>query len=85
MHQLLPQADNETQSVMVKFLQDNDSRLRTATVWTLVNLTSPSNPGASGRVAKLKNAGVIHQLKTMVSDPCLDVKVNIEYHDLDSC
>lgn len=77
MHQLLMQADPDALSIVVKFLQNNDSQLRIAAVWALVNLTSPSNPGAFGRVVRLRNAGVVQQLKTMVTDTCLDVKVNI--------
>ena len=71
MHQLL------LQSVIIKHLQNNDSRLRTAAVWALVNLTFPGSPGANGRVIKLRNAGITSQLKNMVNDPCLDVKVVI--------
>ncbi|CAK9164686.1 unnamed protein product [Ilex paraguariensis] len=74
MHQLFPQAGNNSNSVMVKFLRSNDSRLRTAASWALVNLSFPSCPGASGRVIKLRNAGVVSQLKNMMNDPCLDVK-----------
>ena len=75
MHQLLPQIGDTTQLIIIKHLQNNDSRLRTAAVWALVNLTFPSSPGAHGRVVKLRNAGITSQLKNMVNDPCLDVKV----------
>ncbi|KAJ4825384.1 hypothetical protein Tsubulata_012539 [Turnera subulata] len=75
MHQLLPQVDNGTQSFMMKFLQSNDSRLRTAAVWAIVNLTFPACPGAFSRVVKLKNAGIESQIRNMVNDPCLDVKL----------
>lgn len=77
MHQLLMQAVPDAFSIVVKFLQNNDCQLRIAAVWALVNLTSPSSPGAFGRVVILRSAGVVQQLKTMVTDPCLDVKVNI--------
>lgn len=76
MHQLFPPSSNDTHSVVFKFLQSHDSQLRTAAVWALVNLTFPSGPGAFHRVVKLRNSGVLSQLKNMVNDPCLDVKVS---------
>ncbi|KAF5959804.1 hypothetical protein HYC85_001013, partial [Camellia sinensis] len=75
MDQLFPQIGDNIQSIMIKLLQSNDSRLRTACVWTVVNLTFPSSPGAHSRVAKLQNACITSQLKDMVNDPCRDVKV----------
>lgn len=84
MHQLFPQADNGMHSFVIKFLQSNDGQLRTAAVWTVVNLTFPSSPGAYGRLVKLRNAGVVSQIKNMVNDPCLDVKVGIIYVMLDT-
>ncbi|XP_022873639.1 armadillo repeat-containing protein 8-like isoform X3 [Olea europaea var. sylvestris] len=75
MNQLFPQCWNNTQTSFIKFLQSTDSRLRIAAVWALVNLTFPNSPGACRRVIKLLNAGIISQLKTMVNDPCLDVKL----------
>lgn len=75
MQQLLSQVNNETQSFIIKFLQSNDSRLRTAAVWAVVNLTFPSSPGAFCRLVKLRSAGVVPQIRNMVNDPCLDVKV----------
>ncbi|KAL2510840.1 ARM repeat superfamily protein [Abeliophyllum distichum] len=75
MDQLFPQVGNDTQTILIKFLQSTDSRLRIAAVWALVNLTFPNSPGACGRVIKLRNAGIVSQLKTMVNDPCLDVKL----------
>ena len=81
MHQLMTPADPDTLSIVVKFLQNSDSQLRVAAVWALVNLTSPSSPGAFARVVRLRNAGVVQQLKTMVTDPCLDVKVNMSIID----
>ncbi|XP_021279430.1 armadillo repeat-containing protein 8 isoform X3 [Herrania umbratica] len=75
MHQLFPQMVDKNESFMINFLQSNDSQLRTATVWTIVNLTCPSSPGAFGRLVKLRNAGIVSQIKHMVNDPCVDVKV----------
>jgi hypothetical protein len=75
MHQLLPQVNDGARSFILKFLQNNDSRLRTAAMWAIINLTFPSSPGASGRVVKLRNAGIVCQIKTMVNDPCVDVEV----------
>ncbi|KAF3666337.1 putative armadillo repeat-containing protein 8-like isoform X2 [Capsicum annuum] len=75
MQELFPPLANDSESVMLKFLHSDDSRLRTAAVWALVNLTFPSSSGAFGRVMKLRNAGVVSQLKNMVNDPCLDVKL----------
>ncbi|OIS99082.1 hypothetical protein A4A49_03655 [Nicotiana attenuata] len=75
MQELFPPLANDSESIMFKFLHSDDSRLRTAAVWTLVNLTSPSSSGASGWVMKLRNAGIFSQLKNMVNDPCLDVKL----------
>jgi hypothetical protein len=57
-------------------LQSSDSRLRTAALWVIVNLTFPSCPGAFGRLVQLKNAGIISQIRNMVHDSCLDVKVS---------
>ncbi|XP_058224207.1 uncharacterized protein LOC131333588 [Rhododendron vialii] len=78
MHQLFPQDGSTTQPIMIKHLQNKNSQLRTAAAWALVNLTFPSNLGASSRVAKLRNAGVTSQLKNMVNDPCLDVKLRVK-------
>ncbi|KAI3461100.1 hypothetical protein Pfo_017763 [Paulownia fortunei] len=75
MNQLFPQAGNGTETILVKFLQSSNSQLRTAAVWAIVNLTLPSSPGACGRVTELWNAGIVSQLKNMVNDPCLDVKL----------
>ncbi|XP_016515547.1 uncharacterized protein LOC107832234 isoform X2 [Nicotiana tabacum] len=74
MQELFPPLANDSESIMFKFLHSDDSRLRTAAVWTLVNLTSPSSSGASGWVMKLRNAGIVSQLKNMVNDPCLDLR-----------
>ncbi|KAL3828189.1 hypothetical protein ACJIZ3_016991 [Penstemon smallii] len=75
MDQLFPKTINDKETVLVMFMQSADSRLRTAAVWALVNLTFPSSPGACGRVTKLQNAGIVCQLKNIVNDPCLDVKL----------
>ncbi|KAF3452534.1 hypothetical protein FNV43_RR02967 [Rhamnella rubrinervis] len=77
MHQLIPQAENGMHSFVIKFLQSNDGQLRTAAVWTVVNLTFPSSPGAFDRLVKLRNAGIVSQIKNMVNDPCLDVKLRV--------
>ncbi|TQD81562.1 hypothetical protein C1H46_032877 [Malus baccata] len=77
MQQLIPQGDNGTQSFILKFLRSNENQLRTASVWAIVNLTFPSSPGAFSRLVKLHNAGIVSQVKSMVNDPCLDVKVVI--------
>lgn len=77
MQLLFTQMGAKNQSFVIKFLQSNDSLLRTATVWTIVNLTCPSGPGAPGRLEKLRNAGIVSQIKNMVNDPCVDVKVII--------
>ncbi|KAI5334455.1 hypothetical protein L3X38_024588 [Prunus dulcis] len=77
MHQLIPQEDNGTQSFILKFLQSNESQLRTAAVWAIVNLTFPSCPGSFSRLVKLHSAGIVSQIKSMVNDPCPDVKLRV--------
>ncbi|KAF8403818.1 hypothetical protein HHK36_011924 [Tetracentron sinense] len=77
MQQLLPQAGDCSQSFIIKFLQSNDNRLRTAAIWCVVNLTYPSSPEAFSRVVKLWNAGIFSQIKNMDDDPCLDVKFRV--------
>ncbi|TYJ18448.1 hypothetical protein E1A91_A09G124000v1 [Gossypium mustelinum] len=77
MQLLFTQMGDKNQSFVIKFLQSNDSRLCTATVWTIVNLTCPSTPGAPGRLEKLRNAGIVSQIKNMVNDPCVDVKLRV--------
>ncbi|XP_071706361.1 uncharacterized protein [Rutidosis leptorrhynchoides] len=78
MQQLLPQPNNnETQSIMVKLLQSDVAQLRTAAVWTIINLTIATGAGALARVVKLRNAGIVSQLKNMANDPCLDVKLRV--------
>ncbi|KAM2057849.1 hypothetical protein ACFX16_030489 [Malus domestica] len=78
MQQLIPQGDNGTQSFILKFLQSNENQLRTASVWAIVNLTFPSSPGAFSRLVKLHDAGIVSQVKSMVNDPCLDVKLRVK-------
>lgn len=68
---------NNTQSIIVTLLQSDVASLRTAVVWTIVNLTIPTGAGALARGVKLRNAGVVSQLKNMVNDPCLDVKLRV--------
>ncbi|XP_022856035.1 armadillo repeat-containing protein 8-like [Olea europaea var. sylvestris] len=75
MNLLFPHAGSDTQTILIKFMQSTDSRLRTASVWALVNLTLTSSPGANSRVMKLQRAGIVSQLKNMANDPCLDVKL----------
>uniref|UniRef100_A0A7N0ZZA4 Armadillo repeat-containing protein 8 n=1 Tax=Kalanchoe fedtschenkoi TaxID=63787 RepID=A0A7N0ZZA4_KALFE len=77
LHHVAPEAAGGSDSITIKFLQSADSRLRTATIWTIVNLTRPSTPGpgAHRRVERLRSCGIISQIKTMVNDPCLDVKL----------
>lgn len=75
MQELFPPLANDSESIIFKFLHSDDSRLRTAAVWALVNLTFPSSSGAFGRVMKLRNAGIVSLLKHMANDPCLDVKL----------
>ncbi|KAL5986525.1 hypothetical protein ACLOJK_014858 [Asimina triloba] len=86
MHHLLPpEASGFTPSAIIRFLQDNNSCLRTAAMWCIINLTYPDSPGAMDRVTRLRSAGIISQIKHMVNDPCLEVKVKgrftmFQYH-----
>ncbi|GKV22259.1 hypothetical protein SLEP1_g32141 [Rubroshorea leprosula] len=79
MNQLLPQAVSiRDQYFVIRFLQSSDSQLRTATVWALLNVTHPrSDPGAFGRYIKLQEVGIITQIKNMINDPCLEVKLRV--------
>ncbi|KAH0894984.1 hypothetical protein HID58_057413 [Brassica napus] len=61
MQQLFPQGEAESDSFM-----SYESQLRLATVWTIINLISPSSPGALDRHVKLRSAGIILQLKSMI-------------------
>lgn len=58
-----------------KSIQDDDRRLRTTSLWVIINLTAVS-AGAPGRALKFHTAGVLSRLKCLVNDPCLDVKVS---------
>ncbi|KAF5193379.1 Armadillo repeat-containing protein [Thalictrum thalictroides] len=73
MHQLLQEAP----SVLLKFLKCSDARLRVAAIWCVVNLTYPGGPGSSVRVARLRDSGIISQIKSMVNDSCLDAKFRV--------
>ncbi|KAK1313611.1 hypothetical protein QJS10_CPA06g01807 [Acorus calamus] len=73
-HILLPHDTGSDSSILLRFLQNNDGRLRTAAIWCVINLTYPGNCTASERVTRLRTSGVVSQIKSMVNDPCLDVK-----------
>lgn len=75
MQLLFPQAENGSHSLLSQYLQSNDSRLRTSAAWVIVNLTVPASPGAFDRVVKLRNFGIVSQIKRMTSDSCMDVKL----------
>lgn len=78
MDQLFQHGGMNTQPFIMRFLHSNDNQLRTASIWVLINLTTSYCPGAAGRVLKLRNAGIILQLKSMTNDPCLDVKLRVK-------
>ena len=83
MSYLVPlQADGCNPPFIIKFLQSKHNLLRTAAVWCIVNLAHPDCAGSPARVARLQDAGVISQIKMMISDPFLDCKVLylFEYH-----
>ncbi|KAL9319982.1 hypothetical protein ACSQ67_011821 [Phaseolus vulgaris] len=75
MHLLFPQDENGSHSFFEQFLQSPDSRLRTAAVWVVVNLTFPASPGAFGRIVNLRSFGIVSRIKKMVNDSCMDVKL----------
>ncbi|XP_027332043.1 armadillo repeat-containing protein 8-like [Abrus precatorius] len=75
MQLLLSQAENVSRSFFSQFLQSHNSHLRTSAVWVIVNLTFRGSPGALGRIVKLHNVGIVSQIKRMVNDPCMDVKL----------
>ncbi|KAJ1410860.1 Armadillo-type fold [Sesbania bispinosa] len=75
MQLFFPQTENESHSFFSQYLQSNDSHLRTSSVWVIVNLTFPASPGAFGRIVKLRNFGIVSQIKRMVNDSCMDVKL----------
>jgi len=75
MQLLFSKAENGSNSFFSQFLLSNDSRLRPSALWVIVNLTFPASPGVFGRIVKLRNVGIVSQIKKMVNDPCMDVKV----------
>ncbi|XP_072972787.1 uncharacterized protein [Typha angustifolia] len=78
MNCLLPsQPDWSRSSFIIKFLQSKDKSLRIATLWCIVNLVFPDSESSSSRITRLKDAGIISQLKTMNNDPCLDCKLRV--------
>ncbi|KAK1589044.1 hypothetical protein Q3G72_029977 [Acer saccharum] len=90
LNQLIPHAETGAQAYIIKFLQSNDSRLRTAAVWTVVNLTNSLSPGAVDRLEILRGAGIVSQINNMQNDPCLDVKLRVntalgQFKTLDTC
>ncbi|XP_027335549.1 armadillo repeat-containing protein 8-like isoform X2 [Abrus precatorius] len=72
MQVLFPQDENESHSFLNQFLQSNDSRLRTAAVWVIVNLIT--GPGVFGRIVNLRSFGIVSQIKRMVNDSCMDLR-----------
>ncbi|XP_047325001.1 armadillo repeat-containing protein 8-like isoform X1 [Impatiens glandulifera] len=77
MQALLYPIDN-SQPMILRFLQSSNSQLQTVSTWAIINLISPSSPGSSDRAVKLKNIGIIPQLKILVNDSCLDVKLRVK-------
>ncbi|KAL9248377.1 hypothetical protein vseg_021705 [Gypsophila vaccaria] len=77
LQQLLPSAGSNEQPLLIKLLRSPSDKLRTATVWTVVNLTFPSSPGAYSRLVKLRYAGVYSEIKSMANDSSLDVKLRV--------
>lgn len=77
MQELLQPIHSNHQPMIISFLQSPISQLRMVCTWTIINLTFPSSPGASDRAVKLRNAGIVPQLKNMVNDSCLDVKLRV--------
>ncbi|XP_026664778.1 armadillo repeat-containing protein 8 isoform X1 [Phoenix dactylifera] len=72
-----PQPNGNNPSFIIKFLQSKENLLRVASVWCIVNLTYRDGLCSSTRVARLRDAGIISQIKTMVNDPCLDCKLRV--------
>uniref|UniRef100_A0A804KL98 Armadillo repeat-containing protein 8 n=1 Tax=Musa acuminata subsp. malaccensis TaxID=214687 RepID=A0A804KL98_MUSAM len=72
-----PHTDSCIPSFTIKFLQSKDILLRVASLWCFVNLTDPASVGSSRRVARLQDAGIVLQLKSMLNDPCLDCKLRV--------
>ncbi|MQM16565.1 hypothetical protein Taro_049522 [Colocasia esculenta] len=74
---LPPKKDEISSAFITRFLQSTDSLLQTAVIWCIVNLTYPDSPSSSARVSRLRDAGIIAQLKNMINNPCLDVKYRV--------
>ncbi|KAM0883564.1 hypothetical protein ACQ4PT_031548 [Festuca glaucescens] len=70
-------SDRIKPSFVVNFLQSKDKQLRVASLWCILNLAYPKSDASSTRVARLQNAGVISQVKSMRNDPCLDCKLRV--------
>ncbi|CAN1856722.1 Armadillo repeat-containing protein 8 [Linum perenne] len=77
MNELFPEIGTIADFFIAKFLLNADSRLRIAAIWTLINLTFPSSPGAVTRLTKLQIFGVMALVRNMINDPCLDVKLRV--------
>lgn len=75
MQLIFPQNEEKNESVICNLLKSNNSRLRTAAGWVLINLTLPDSPGTSDRVAKLRDVGIVPLLKNMGNDHCMDAKL----------
>ncbi|KAL8129342.1 hypothetical protein V2J09_018497 [Rumex salicifolius] len=75
---LLIPLSSQGQFTIINFLQSNDNSLRTATVWFVVNLIMPCNTAACSRVVRIRDAGIYSQIKSMVCDSCLDVKLRVK-------
>lgn len=72
---LRSQSANDT-SWLSHFLQDTSNpQLRVVAVVCINNLLDPAGDGISSRMVRLREAGVETQLRKMVDDTCLDVKV----------
>lgn len=76
MSYLVSSQDDKSLPFITRFLQNKDSLLRTAAVWCIINLTYQDGPDLSTRIARLRCAGIVSQIKTMINDPCLDTKVS---------
>ncbi|KAJ3165421.1 hypothetical protein HDU88_004217 [Geranomyces variabilis] len=62
-----------------EYMTHAKSAIRVATVWTLINLTWPDDPGAAGRVAQLSRLGFEPRLRAMVTgDVNADVKDRVK-------
>ncbi|XP_039119917.1 LOW QUALITY PROTEIN: armadillo repeat-containing protein 8 [Dioscorea cayenensis subsp. rotundata] len=77
MSYLVSSQDDKSLPFITRFLQNKDSLLRTAAVWCIINLTYQDGPDLSTRIARLRCAGIVSQIKTMINDPCLDTKYRV--------